>query len=100
MFSWMEFSLDILHLAGAQSLFTVRLYNTKSSQQTVTLSAQAIQTIIRSPVLPLGVDLLFRMEDASLHLPFKLLSVEVPSGILVILYQWCSKVLLQKASIY
>jgi hypothetical protein len=67
----MKFIPDIWHLAGAQSLFTVRIYNTKSSQGTVALSAQAVLPIIRSSALV--VDLLqLKMDHALLHLLFKL----------------------------
>jgi hypothetical protein len=92
MFGWMKFIPDIWHLAGAQSLFVVRIYSTKSSRQgTVVLSAQAIHPIKRSPALV--VDLLqLKMDHALLHLLSKLLSVEVHLGTLATLYQWCSKV--------
>ena len=90
MFDWMEFSLDIWHLAGVQSLFAVTLCNTIFLPGIVVLSAQAVQTIIRSPALV--VDLLFKMELAFLHFLSKQLSVGAPLGIPATLYQWCSKV--------
>ena len=89
MFDWMEFSPDTLRLAGVQSPFAVRLYSTTSSQGTVALSAQAVRTIIQSPALVVDLP---SMNHAFSRLLFKLLSVEVPLGILATLYQYYSKV--------
>ena len=94
MFGWMKFSLDTWRLAGAQSLFIVKIYNMESSQLgTVVLSAQVVRTITRSPALVVDLLQLETMDHALLHLPFKLLFVEeIHLGTLAILYQWCSKV--------
>ena len=92
MFSWMKFILDTWRLAGAQFLFAVKTYNTKSSHLgTVVLSARVVHTIAQSPALVVGL-LLKTVDHALLHLLFKLLFVEVHLGALATLYQWCSKV--------